>query len=275
MTQQLRDEDPEIPQLGGIHPEVNPLLSPDIRTPITLSPATTPIINDSSDGSIHDVDDEEFWTTWLQEIRLDELQTTCVADDPWEQVCFNQRPPDTTWEADVGLCGYEYLHALTVSLPRSICESPLQSQQQRSIDQQVQTRTDYIVQQLVQQPAELQMLAWLAFVSGYLPDDVQFCYEDVAVFMIDNNQTKQVILERNNTQTNFNCTDEDIRKNPELVRAAISVEIKRWLDTDSIRRRLRRNAHNLLTSRYVMTWKRGEDGVRFMKCRLCVHGFKD
>jgi len=63
------------------------------------------------------------------------------------------------------------------------------------------------VQQLVQQPADLQMLAWLTFVSGYMPDDVQLCYEDVAVFMMDK--------ERNNTQNNFNCTDNDIRKNSE------------------------------------------------------------
>jgi hypothetical protein len=85
MTQQLRDEDPEIPQLGGIHPEVNPLLTPDIRTPITLSPATTPIINDNNDGSIHDVDEEEFWTTWLNDPWKQACLQTCVADDPWDK----------------------------------------------------------------------------------------------------------------------------------------------------------------------------------------------
>ena len=31
----------------------------------------------------------------------------------------------------------------------------------------------------------------------------------------------------------------------------------------------------MLTSRYVLTWKRQSDGSRIMKCRLCVHGFKD
>jgi hypothetical protein len=52
--------------------------------------------------------------------------------------------------------------------------------------------------------------------------------------MIDKNQIKQVILERNNTQNDFNCTNKDIRKNLELVRAAISAEIRRWLDNDSM-----------------------------------------
>ena len=69
----------------GIHPEVNPLLTPDIRTPITLSPATTPIINDNNDGSIHDVDEEEFWTTWLNDPWKQACLQTCVADDPWDK----------------------------------------------------------------------------------------------------------------------------------------------------------------------------------------------
>ena len=91
------------------------------------------------------------------------------------------RPPDTTGESDVVLCGYVYLHALTVSLPRLICELPRQSQHLRSIDQQVQTRMNHIVQQLVQQPAEFQMIAVCdAYFVVTCLKDVQFCHEDVA-----------------------------------------------------------------------------------------------
>ena len=53
-------------------------------------------------------------------------------------------------------------------------------------------------------------------------------------------------------------------------------ELLRWTTKNQVlRRQRRRDAVNLLTSRYVFTWKRGDDGVRYMKCRLTVHGVKD
>ena len=49
----------------------------------------------------------------------------------------------------------------------------------------------------------------------------------------------------------------------------------RWIENCSFRRRARRHASNVLSSRYVLTWKRQPDGGRLMKCRLCVRGFLD
>ena len=56
---------------------------------------------------------------------------------------------------------------------------------------------------------------------------------------------------------------------------AIQAELQRWVDNGSFRRQSRQYARNIITSRYVFTWTRRPDNSRYMKCRLCVHGFKD
>ena len=72
------------------------------------------------------------------------------------------------------------------------------------------------------------------------------------------------------------ATPEEIRKHPDLAKAAILAEHLRWTTKNqALRRQPRRQAANLLTSRDVFTWKRNDDGTRYLKCRLTVHGFKD
>ena len=70
-------------------------------------------------------------------------------------------------------------------------------------------------------------------------------------------------------------TDDDLKKNPKLVAAAVLAELMRWIENCSFRRKARRWARNVLSSRYVLMWKRQPDGGRLMKCRLCVCGFLD
>ena len=88
-------------------------------------------------------------------------------------------------------------------------------------------------------------------------------------------EAKRLIINTNKTQNNMQCTSDEIKNNTDLVKAAVLAEILRWVNNDSIKRQPRRNAVNLLTSRYVFTWKRGPDSQRYMKCRLTAHGFKD
>ena len=97
----------------------------------------------------------------------------------------------------------------------------------------------------------------------------------MAVFYIDRNGIKKQLIESNKVQSNLHVTDEELRQNPEMARAAVLAELIRWDSNQSIRRKLKKDAINTLTSRYVFTWKRQEDGSIIMKCRLTVHGFKD
>merc|ERR1712197_337843 len=72
------------------------------------------------------------------------------------------------------------------------------------------------------------------------------------------------------------ASPDEVRKHPDLAKAAILAELVRWTSKNqALRRQPRRQAVNLLTSRYVFTWKRHSDGSRYLKCRLTVHGFKD
>ena len=85
-----------------------------------------------------------------------------------------------------------------------------------------------------------------------------------------------MIIATNKTQNNMECTPEEVKEHTDLAKAAVLAELLRWTTKNqALRRQPRRDAVNLLTSRYVFTWKRGADGIRYMKCRLTVHGFKD
>ena len=72
------------------------------------------------------------------------------------------------------------------------------------------------------------------------------------------------------------ATPEEIRKHPDLAKAAILAELLRWTTTNQVLRcQPRRQAANILTSRYAFTWKRNVDGTRYLQSRPTVHGFKD
>ena len=99
--------------------------------------------------------------------------------------------------------------------------------------------------------------------------------DDWYVMVVDRAGIKRSLIETNKTQSNMTVSDDEMKQNPEMVKAAILAELRRWVDNGSFRRQPRREAQNLLTSRYVMTWKRQSDGSRVMKCRICVRGFQD
>ena len=84
-----------------------------------------------------------------------------------------------------------------------------------------------------------------------------------------------MVIERNIAQSNQLVTQEDMRKFPEAFKKAVAAELQRRVENASFRRQLRKDAENVLSSRYVVTWKRQEDGTRIMKCRMCVRGFED
>ena len=85
-----------------------------------------------------------------------------------------------------------------------------------------------------------------------------------------------MITATNTTQNNLECSPDEIKQHYDLAKAAILAELIRWTSKNqALRRQPRKEAVNLLTSRYVFTWKRSNDGSRYMKCRLAVHGFKD
>ena len=97
----------------------------------------------------------------------------------------------------------------------------------------------------------------------------------MCVLLVDKAGVKRALIETNKTQSNMSVSDEDLVKNPELAKAAVLAELLRWIDNTAVQRQSKKDAWNLLTSRYVFTWKLQTDGTRIMKCRLTVHGFKD
>ena len=71
----------------------------------------------------------------------------------------------------------------------------------------------------------------------------------------------RMIIATNKTQNNMEASPEEIRDNYDLAKAAILAELVRWTTKNqALRRQHRRGSANLLTSRYVFTWKRNNDG---------------
>ena len=67
---------------------------------------------------------------------------------------------------------------------------------------------------------------------------------------------KRMIIATNKTQDNLGCTPDDIKQHYDLAKAAILAELIRWTSKNqALRRQPRKEAFNLLTSRYVFTWK--------------------
>ena len=123
--------------------------------------------------------------------------------------------------------------------------------------------------------AELQLPIDLAYVSGLIDNLSSYDPGDVAVFMIDRHGAKSTVIERSSAQSNLAVSDQELKENTKLATEAIQAELQRWVDNGSFRRQSRQYARNIITSRCVFTWKRRPDNSRYMKCRLCVHGFKD
>ena len=69
-------------------------------------------------------------------------------------------------------------------------------------------------------------------------------------------EAKGMIIATKKTQNHLETSPSEVRSHPDLAKAAILVELLRWVTKNqALRRHPRRQAVNLLTSRYVFTWK--------------------
>ena len=92
---------------------------------------------------------------------------------------------------------------------------------------------------------------------------------DVTLYFLANGAVHQVIERTNNT-----LTREEALQHPAECKQAMKDELLRWQYHKAWRRVPRRNATNLLPSRWVLKWKI-VDGKRIIKARLTVQGFRD
>ena len=131
------------------------------------------------------------------------------------------------------------------------------------------------------EPIEIQFPAMFAFVSfsDVAFTEVNHFYEDVRQFdsivlAVDEQAfaarqagaivAKRMVIATMKTQNNLEASPEEIRKHHALAKVAFLVEFLRWTTKNqALRRQPRRQAANLLTSRYVFTWKCNDDGTRY------------
>ena len=254
--------------------------------------------SEHAEGPDEDHEDADFWTAWHDEIKQAEeeeernpglSQEDLEILETWYGVSFLSEPPDACYslEAEVPH-GLHYVYAVAEALPRGYCSSPQESRMQTEIDIQLEAMERNFVGQTFplerlrasqdeEEMAELQMCVWMAYVSGYeVPGHLLDSNDAVAVLQIDKMGVKRMIIETSKAQSNASVTDDDLRAlDPKVVEAAVLAELQRWIDNCAVRRQKRHLARNLVTSRYVFTWKLQSDGSRLLKCRLTVHGFKD
>ena len=86
----------------------------------------------------------------------------------------------------------------------------------------------------------------------------------------DGKPQKEPVIER----TLDNLDAKEVKAKWTLVQAAIRKEVKSWHDLGTFRMKRRLNVRNILDSRWVFKWK-VIGGVRTVKARLTVRGFKD
>ena len=286
VVQACREEDHSVPELGG--PEAPLGDSPERASTITLDDARSS--NDVQEIEREAVMGDNFWADWLAEIERD------IQDDPhredvldeWNALQWLSDPPDAEYSFLPVTPGQQYVYAVAERLPRRYCETPQQSTAQRDLDQRLcqlekqcsDPRFNIVDLAPSEEFAELQMPCWMAYLSGYeVPGHILYDEDYVAVFQTDRAGVKRLIIETNKVQSNAAVSDDELReltrKTPEVITAAILAELMRWVDNAAIKRQRRHLARNLVTSRYVFTWKLQADNSRILKCRLTVHGFKD
>ena len=86
---------------------------------------------------------------------------------------------------------------------------------------------------------ELELPVGMAYLSGLLPEDTTWQPGDVCVLLIDRATIKSAVIESSNSQSNVNVSEEDMRKYPDLVKAAVIAEIGRWIENGSWNRKSR------------------------------------
>jgi hypothetical protein len=104
------------------------------------------------------------------------------------------------------------------------------------------------------------------FITEIQPDK-----DEVLVFQVNpKSGAQRVIVER---ELNV-LTSEESRKHRQLIKTAMRKELKGWHDLNTMRPQRRNVATNLVDGKWVNKWKI-VDGVKTVKSRLTLRGFKD
>ena len=113
--------------------------------------------------------------------------------------------------------------------------------------------------------------AWLSLhtpETTYSDDDTVTLIYDVATESLQSVQTKA-------GKTHMDLTPLDIQQNFEDVKKAKIKELTDLYELGTFVRMLRSQAKNIVDTRWVLTWKLGEDALRKIKARFTMRGFKD
>ena len=298
IVEAARDDDPSVTQLGS---QLGGDLDYDQADTITIEEGSSiQSIGGDHDDAMGDYDDPLFWSAWKAEIEEAEASGNLPEGEleditMWTSVTSMTEPPDAQYSLDAFSCrGMQYVHAVSEVLNAQLGDdftpsiSPdTHTVQKQLLDvQQTVVQSTFPLERLQQwqdeeNMAEFQVPVWLAAASGYgAACEYQFQYPDddsaVAVFQVDKAGVKKMIIETSKAQSNANVSDDELKSlDPAVVVAAVLAELERWVQNAAVRRQKRHLARNLVTSRYVFTWKLQKDGSRILKCRLTVHGFKD
>ena len=271
-----RREENDMPFLGSPQDRAS---SAEERSPITLtddSPGEQP---DAADIPVptDDEDDPLFWEAWLTEIREDnandgELQLNArdETEKTWAMVHALAEPPDARYHLNAYDMGVEYAACFAAAAVTNCSPvSPLFTQQERKVAQhllrwhiQADAEMVALVNAVMAEPAELEIPTSMAYLSGLIGDEALSETNSVVLLQWDKQGARNALIAGSRTQSNLNVTDDDLRKHPKLVASAVLAELLRWIENCSFRRRPRREANNILSSRYVLTWKRQSDGSR-------------
>ena len=90
------------------------------------------------------------------------------------------------------------------------------------------------------------------------------------ILMFHTTGEREVVIDRD-VRT---MTPTEVKDNSEEVKSAMLAELQKWVNLKAFHRQKRAHAENPVDSRWVLTWKY-IDGVRSVKARLCLRGFKD
>jgi len=115
-------------------------------------------------------------------------------------------------------------------------------------------------------PLELGFIKLQPKLQASLPKLNRNLLEDECYVM---NGSEPVIVREYN-----NLTLNEARKHHVACKEAMITELSRWNEMKAWKRMLRRNAYNILDSRWVLKWKL-KNGVKLIQARLTARGYKD
>ena len=212
-----------MPELGGPATQPEPM-TPD-RASVSLQDGSD--VQELSPLDHYVLDDtEEFWTTWLSEIRESEIAGShsdeeLDAGNQWDAVCSMTTPPACDYFMHDIPDGLHYAASIADKLPKHRPSDPAESLQSRNLDEQMIRLSDsladrdFTTMQLLPQDehfAELEIPVWLAYLSGVeVPGHLLHDENYVVVYQIDKMGIKRTVIE-NKIASNANVSDDELRR---------------------------------------------------------------